>query len=114
MIHTARHTAARGFVHFVDSAHIEGLASVGVDLFHEVTITVIDKLCGLSADCNRDQTVLSVEGVALSLSKCLGISQSTFYARDHTCTCARCKCISIRFIGLDRESAFPVAKAVDR
>ena len=39
----ASHTAARGFVHFVDSTHVEGRATVGADLLDKIAVAIIDK-----------------------------------------------------------------------
>ena len=74
--------AARGFVHFVpkgdaiDSARcIDGLAAIWLGLLHQISIAIIEELCSLAIDSDRDQAVFGVEG--------LGISESAFYALGH-------------------------------
>src|SRR5689334_8837161 len=71
--------SARIFVHFIDSGHVQCLAPIGLDLFYEIPIAVIDKLSSLSAYGNRDQAVLCVEG--------LSISESALHAGDHIAIC---------------------------
>ena len=41
---SSRHTAARGLIYFIDSTHVNGLAIIGIDLFHEVAIVIVDEL----------------------------------------------------------------------
>jgi len=73
--HGARHTAAGGFVHFVDSTHVEGFAPIGLGFLDEVPVAVVKELGGLPADRHRDQSVLGVEG--------LGVGQSALHALSH-------------------------------
>ena len=73
--HCALNTSARGFVHFIDSTHINGLASVGLDLLHEIAIAIIDELGGLSTDCHRDQAVFGIESLI--------VGQAAFHALSH-------------------------------
>jgi len=76
----ARYTAARSFVHFVDSTHVNGFAVIGLDFLHQIAIAIIDKLRRLSTDGDRDQAVLGIER--------LSVGQATFDARDNGCVCS--------------------------
>ena len=67
--------ATGGFVHFVDSTHVEGFAPIGFSFLDEVTVAVVKELGGLPAHSHRNEAVFSVEG--------LGVGQSAFDARDH-------------------------------
>ena len=42
------YTSARGFIHLVDSTHVQSLAPIGVDFLHQIVIAIIDKLRCLS------------------------------------------------------------------
>ena len=92
--HRARDTAARGLVHrrvepvetFIDSTHVDGLASIGFDFLHEITIAIIDEGCGLPADGHRNQAVFCVEslGVGAALTgEAVSKGQAAFHARRH-------------------------------
>ena len=41
--YSSRYTPTRGFVHFVDSTHVEGRATVGSDLLDKIAVAIIDK-----------------------------------------------------------------------
>jgi hypothetical protein len=43
--YSARHSASKGFVHFVDSAcGIDGFAPIGISLLDQVAITIVEEL----------------------------------------------------------------------
>ena len=67
--HCARDGAAGGLIYFVDSTHVNGLAVIWLDLFHEIAIAIIDKLCGLSTHRDRDQAVLPIGDASQSASR---------------------------------------------
>ena len=81
--HRGCYRAAGGFVHFVDSTHVNRLAIIRFDLLHQVSIAIIHELRRLPTDGYGDQAIFGIEGVALSLSKWLGISYTCLYARNH-------------------------------
>jgi hypothetical protein len=88
----SRHRATRGLIHFEDFTCIESLAAIGFDLLYQVAIPIVDELGGLPANRHRRQAVFDVIG--------LGVGLSILHAGNHTCTCARCKCIPIGVIGI--------------
>jgi hypothetical protein len=55
--HRARYRAAGGFVHFVDSTHVDGLAIIWLHFLHQVAIAIVDELGGLTSQCDRDQVL---------------------------------------------------------
>lgn len=61
------------------SRRVNSLAVIWLDFLHQVAVAVVDKLGRLSTDCDRNQSILSIEG--------LGISQATFHASNHIAIC---------------------------
>ena len=59
------HNARGGFIHFVDSTHVNGLAPIGFDLLDYVAIAIVEKLGGLPAQSQvrffQDIALLSVK-----------------------------------------------------
>lgn len=51
--HCSRDRPAGGFIYFVDSADVEGSAQVRIDLFHQITVAVVNELCRFEG-CARD------------------------------------------------------------
>ena len=76
--HCSSYAAARGLVHFVDFTHVDGLAIIRFHFLNQIAIAIVDKLCRLSADGDRNQAVLGI--------KRLGISQSSFDAPGYAAT----------------------------
>ena len=50
--HGASHRATRGFVHFVDSTYVNGLAIIRLDFLDEIAIPVIDERGRLQQKAN--------------------------------------------------------------
>ena len=62
---SSRHTTARSLIHFIDSTHVQSFTSIWLYFLYQITITIIDELCGLpgGADGDRNQAVFRIEGL---------------------------------------------------
>jgi len=63
------HCAARGLVHFVDSAPVRSTAPIGFNFLDEIPVAVVDELGGLPAHSHRDEAVASTGSAQVSASK---------------------------------------------
>ena len=64
----ACYRSAGVFVDFVESTHVDCPAVVGIDLFDEIAVAVVEELRGLTVHCDRDQAIFSIEGLSVGLS----------------------------------------------
>ena len=85
--HCASHRAAKGFVHFIDSAHVNALAVIRLDFLHQVPVPIVNELGRLSAHRDRDQSVFCIEGLSVrQASFDLGLSGGESKLRSaHLC-----------------------------
>ena len=64
----ACYRSAGVFVDFVESTHVKGFAIVRINFLDEISIAIVNELCCLTVHCDRDQSILGVEGLSVGLS----------------------------------------------
>lgn len=61
MCHRAGRRTAGGLVHLIDSAHIDGLTAVRLDLLDRVPVPIVDELGGLAVDGHKSEHLAHVK-----------------------------------------------------